>query len=144
MAKPAPAAIARAWSDRELPAVDERLCTACGRCVEICPTACLAMAGPLPWLPRPADCISCGACVFLCPVSALTLEPPVKQNEPGSVGIGRSGATLARVTEVNEPKLLGATLVLRGTQGDAPHHPRPGHAVLRAVHPRHRTLHARL
>jgi NAD-dependent dihydropyrimidine dehydrogenase PreA subunit len=73
MPKPQPNAIARAWQERELPAVDERLCTACGRCVEICPTECLAMETHLPWLPRPAECISCGACVFLCPAAALTL-----------------------------------------------------------------------
>ncbi len=63
----------RIWRDRELPALDERLCTGCGRCVAVCPTDCLAMAGPLPWLPRPADCISCSACVFLCPAAALAL-----------------------------------------------------------------------
>jgi len=73
MAKPQPNAIVRAWRERELPVVDERLCTGCRRCVDICPTACLAMDRHLPWLPRPADCISCGACVFLCPPSALTL-----------------------------------------------------------------------
>lgn len=73
MPKPQPQAMARAWQQRELPTLDERLCTGCGRCVEICPTECLAMNGPLPWLPRPVDCISCGACVFLCPPAALAL-----------------------------------------------------------------------
>ena len=73
MSKPQPQAIARAWQDRELPTLDARLCTGCGRCVEVCPTECLAMSGPLPWLPRPVECISCGACVFLCPPQALTL-----------------------------------------------------------------------
>jgi NAD-dependent dihydropyrimidine dehydrogenase PreA subunit len=63
----------RIWRERELPALDERLCTGCGRCVGVCPTECLAMAGPLPWLPRSADCISCGVCVFLCPATALAL-----------------------------------------------------------------------
>ena len=73
MTKLQPAVMARAWIDRALPALDERLCTGCGRCVAVCPTECLAMAGPIPWLPRPADCISCGACVFLCPTAALAL-----------------------------------------------------------------------
>lgn len=73
MSKPQPSAIARAWNDRELPAVDERLCIGCGRCVDVCPTQCLAMTEHLPWLPRPADCVSCGACVFVCPVTALAL-----------------------------------------------------------------------
>jgi MinD superfamily P-loop ATPase len=76
MSKPQPQALVRAWQQRELPKLDERLCTACGRCVAICPTTCLALAGPLPWLPRPCDCISCGACVFVCPTNALALEHP--------------------------------------------------------------------
>jgi formate hydrogenlyase subunit 6/NADH:ubiquinone oxidoreductase subunit I len=58
---------------RELPVLDEALCTGCGDCVELCPTACLEMAGPLPWLPRPRDCISCELCVLICPVAALHL-----------------------------------------------------------------------
>lgn len=66
-------AVTRAWAKRELPSLDERRCTGCGRCVAICPTECLAMEGALPWLPRPVDCISCALCVFLCPPEALAL-----------------------------------------------------------------------
>ena len=73
MAKLQPGAINRAWRERELPSLDERRCTGCGWCVAACPTDCLAMAGPLPWMPRSADCISCGACVFVCRPEALTL-----------------------------------------------------------------------
>ncbi len=58
---------------RELPVVDDSTCVACGDCVRVCPTACLAMAGPLPWLPRPGDCVSCAACVWVCPTNAVTL-----------------------------------------------------------------------
>jgi ferredoxin len=57
----------------ELPWLDERVCVGCGDCVVVCPTECLEMAGPLPWLPRPADCVSCAACVLVCPVDALSL-----------------------------------------------------------------------
>jgi formate hydrogenlyase subunit 6/NADH:ubiquinone oxidoreductase subunit I len=57
----------------ELPWLDERLCVGCADCVAICPTSCLEMAGPLPWLPRPADCVACAACVLVCPVDALSL-----------------------------------------------------------------------
>ena len=41
----------------------------------VCPADCLEMAGPLPWLPRPADCVSCALCVLICPVGALELAP---------------------------------------------------------------------
>jgi formate hydrogenlyase subunit 6/NADH:ubiquinone oxidoreductase subunit I len=57
----------------ELPLLNEARCTGCGDCVAVCPTECLEKAGPLPWLPRPADCISCSACVLVCPTDALAL-----------------------------------------------------------------------
>lgn len=59
---------------RELPMLDERRCTGCGDCVTICPTDCLAMAGELPWLPRPYDCIGCYACEIICPGDAIVLR----------------------------------------------------------------------
>jgi len=59
---------------RELPALDPARCTGCGACAAVCPTDCLAMAGPLPWLPRPLDCVACGACVLVCPADAVRLE----------------------------------------------------------------------
>lgn len=57
----------------EIPWVDETLCTGCGDCVALCPTECLALRGPLPWLPRPRDCVSCTLCVAICPAEALTM-----------------------------------------------------------------------
>jgi NAD-dependent dihydropyrimidine dehydrogenase PreA subunit len=60
----------------ELPELDATRCTGCGDCVAVCPTDCLALAGPLPWLPRPADCVRCGLCVLVCPADALRLDPP--------------------------------------------------------------------
>lgn len=59
---------------RELPVLDHQLCTACGDCVEVCPTGCLAMAARGPWLARPADCISCSACALICPTDAIRME----------------------------------------------------------------------
>jgi formate hydrogenlyase subunit 6/NADH:ubiquinone oxidoreductase subunit I len=58
----------------ELPVLNETLCVGCGDCVAVCPADCLAMAGPLPWLPRPADCVSCALCVLVCPTRALELQ----------------------------------------------------------------------
>lgn len=71
----------------EYPVVDETRCNGCGHCVEVCPTECLAMDGPLPWLPIPGDCIRCGLCIAICPTQALTmgsemmLPPPPGQME---------------------------------------------------------------
>ncbi len=58
----------------ELPHVDDKLCTGCGDCVVVCPTDCLAMFGPLPWIPRPADCIQCDLCVAVCPADAIQMR----------------------------------------------------------------------
>jgi formate hydrogenlyase subunit 6/NADH:ubiquinone oxidoreductase subunit I len=56
-----------------LPELDRTRCTGCSDCVAVCPTECLAMAGSLPWLPRPLDCISCSLCELICPVEAIRL-----------------------------------------------------------------------
>jgi formate hydrogenlyase subunit 6/NADH:ubiquinone oxidoreductase subunit I len=76
MSKPAANAAAVGWQKLLLPALDERRCIGCGRCVAVCPTACLEMDGSLPWMPRPRDCIRCAACVFVCPTTALALPEP--------------------------------------------------------------------
>ena len=57
----------------ELPILDRTRCTGCGDCVAVCPTDCLEMSGPFPWLPRPGDCVSCDLCVWVCPADALRL-----------------------------------------------------------------------
>ena len=59
----------------ELPLLNAGRCTGCGDCVAVCPSACLEMDGPLPWLPRPAHCISCSLCVLVCPAQALEMVP---------------------------------------------------------------------
>ena len=60
---------------RELPLLDETRCTGCGDCPRVCPADCLAMDGPLAWLPRPLDCVDCGLCAWICPVQAIRLAP---------------------------------------------------------------------
>ena len=60
----------------ERPVLDESRCTGSGDCVAVCPTACLELAGRIPWMPRPGDCISCGLCVLVCPADALHLDGP--------------------------------------------------------------------
>jgi NAD-dependent dihydropyrimidine dehydrogenase PreA subunit len=63
---------------QEIPLLNETRCTGCGDCVLVCPTRCLEMAGPLPWLPRPADCVSCALCVLVCPAAALEMAVPAE------------------------------------------------------------------
>lgn len=63
----------------EFPALDETLCTGCGECVAVCPTSCLEMIGPIPWLARPAHCISCSFCALICPAHALRMEHQVAE-----------------------------------------------------------------
>lgn len=57
----------------ELPVVDTVRCTGCGDCVAVCPAECLALAGRLPWLPRPLDCLSCTVCELVCPTQAIRM-----------------------------------------------------------------------
>lgn len=63
-------------STLELPLLDATRCTSTGDCVLVCPTQCLEMDGPLPWLPRPGDCVSCSLCVLICPTGALSMSVP--------------------------------------------------------------------
>jgi ferredoxin len=70
----APQRLASQWQRLPLPALDERRCTGCGWCVLVCPTDCLALAGPLPWMPRPLDCIRCAACAVVCPTTAIVVS----------------------------------------------------------------------
>ena len=77
----------------ELPLLDEARCTGCGDCVRVCPADCLEMAGPLPWLPRPADCVRCALCCHVCPADALRLAQVLSQADsrlpPGVPGFDR-------------------------------------------------------
>ena len=58
----------------DLPVLDATRCSGCADCVTACPTACLAMHGPIPWMPRPLDCVSCALCVHVCPTDALRMD----------------------------------------------------------------------
>ncbi len=63
-------------SQGSLPDLRDDRCTGCAWCVEGCPTGCLEMRGPLPWLPRPLDCVSCALCAEICPTHAITMIYP--------------------------------------------------------------------
>ncbi|MDO8963068.1 MAG: 4Fe-4S binding protein [Coriobacteriia bacterium] len=54
------------------PVVDKDLCTACGICVDECPTSALDL-GDVAVLARPDDCTECGTCEEVCPNEAIAL-----------------------------------------------------------------------
>ncbi len=56
-----------------IPVVDADLCTACGICVDECPTSSYDL-GEVAELNRPDDCTECGACVDACPSAAITMN----------------------------------------------------------------------
>lgn len=53
------------------PVVDSDNCTACGICVDECPTGSLDL-GDVAVLERPDDCTECGTCEDTCPNGAIS------------------------------------------------------------------------
>jgi len=58
------------------PKIDPDLCTACGICVDTCPTGSLEMNEDetLVILVRPEDCDGCASCEEACPAEAIEME----------------------------------------------------------------------
>ena len=57
-------------------------CTACGRCVEVCPIDVFIPApetGASPIILHPEECWYCGCCVNQCPTGALKINWPIQQ-----------------------------------------------------------------
>ncbi len=52
--------------------IDPALCTACGTCIDECPTEAIS-AGDV-YVIDPDTCIDCGACAGVCPVEAIAAE----------------------------------------------------------------------
>ncbi len=59
------------------PATDMTLCTRCGACVEVCPTAAITPEDVSQT--DPVSCLLCCACVRACPAGARVLDHPVIQ-----------------------------------------------------------------
>jgi MinD superfamily P-loop ATPase len=69
----------------QIPKVDEKKCTYCGKCAEVCAYNAIAVL-PDRVLVFPELCHGCGACSYLCPEKAITEEP----RETGVVESGHS------------------------------------------------------
>lgn len=57
----------------QVPEVDEKKCTYCGRCAEVCAYHAIAVL-PKQTLVFPNLCHGCGACTYLCPEKAISEE----------------------------------------------------------------------
>ncbi len=58
-------------------AFDEKLCTCCGMCVNVCPHAVFALNNRVVHVVRPDACMECGACQINCPFGAVQVESGV-------------------------------------------------------------------
>lgn len=68
-----------------IPTVDQALCTACGRCVEVCQFHALALIGKKV-LVFPQLCHGCGSCTLNCPEKAIgEIANPIGEMEAGFV-----------------------------------------------------------
>ena len=54
--------------------VDQRRCTGCGTCAEVCPVEAIEIKGGKPVVDNDS-CIDCGACIDECPVEAIREKP---------------------------------------------------------------------
>ena len=56
------------------PIIDEKKCSKCGTCVEICPMEVFAKESDKVVVKKPKECIGCRACEVQCPKSAIKVE----------------------------------------------------------------------
>ena len=61
--------------------ISESRCTACNRCVDVCPTSVFdAVEGGIPSIARPDQCQTCFMCELYCPVDAMYVHPYADQH----------------------------------------------------------------
>ena len=57
--------------------LDAERCIGCGRCIEVCPHAVLALHAGRARIVDKDACMECGACASNCPVSVLSVDSGV-------------------------------------------------------------------
>jgi len=65
--------VRRKEAKMSVPVVDPNLCTACGSCVDECPSSCYDLED-VAKLNRPEDCTECGICVDSCASGAISMD----------------------------------------------------------------------
>ncbi|MBD3314010.1 4Fe-4S dicluster domain-containing protein [Candidatus Woesearchaeota archaeon] len=55
------------------PVVDDKKCTGCNTCIEICPMEVFVLEGTKAVVKRPDQCIGCRACESQCPENAIRI-----------------------------------------------------------------------
>ena len=57
--------------------LDEKKCTGCGRCVEVCPQGVLIISDKIAAITDRDCCMECGACMRNCAFNAITVDSGV-------------------------------------------------------------------
>jgi len=58
-------------ADKNIPVVDQKSCTLCGQCVDVCPENVLAIEANKLVYSNPSACTMCAACESICPEHAV-------------------------------------------------------------------------
>ncbi|PLX15539.1 MAG: (4Fe-4S)-binding protein [Candidatus Muiribacterium halophilum] len=62
------------FTGRKRPVIDEKKCTSCGKCYEVCEFDAI-IKGEISYNVDNYSCEGCGACYYFCPENAITFEP---------------------------------------------------------------------
>jgi len=73
--------------------LDREKCTACGKCIEVCPHGVFVVEGRKAMIVDRDACMECGACEINCPVQALSVE----------AGVGCAAAVITGALWKKEP-----------------------------------------
>ena len=74
-------------------ALDSEKCTACGKCLEVCPHGVFVVESEKAMIVDRDACMECGACEINCPVQALSVE----------AGVGCAAAVITGALRKTEP-----------------------------------------